>query len=224
MKDRIQSDQAQGKPQKNNSQTPNKKTKEKTTKRANRAKAPATMTRFLRLIINLISKMIRHLCLNLASNQETCVERYKCMNLNMIWFWSLTMEPTVILNGSILEFQIRWQGRLTGSILSTYWNLIHFTTMDNDPWCILRLRQRNMAKAGSEQVETSATIRIQWKRKLLATTTHLHSVCRRTMTMTQFTLHTATHTLILIYKGIWIAWRLILKRKPDSSAKSSASQ
>ena len=84
MKDRIQSDQAQGKPQKNNSQTPNKKTKEKTTKRANRAKALATMTRFLRLTINLISKMIRHSCLNLASNQETCVEQYKCMNLNTI--------------------------------------------------------------------------------------------------------------------------------------------
>ena len=224
MKARTQSGQAQEKLQKNNSKTPSKKTKEKTTKRANQAKAHATMTRFLRLTINQISKMIRRSCLNLALNQEICVEQYKCMNLNMIWFWSLIMGPTVILSGSISEFQTRWQGRLTDSISLICWNLIHSTTMDNDPLCIQRLRQRNTAKAGSELVETFATTKIQWKRKLLATTTHLRSVCRRTMTMTQFTLHTAILTLILIYKDIWIAWKLIQKRKPDSSARSSASQ
>ena len=84
MKDRIRSDQGQEKLQKNNNKTPNKKTREKTTKRVNQAKVHVTMTRFLRPTINLISKMIKHSCLNLASNQETCVERYKCMNLNMI--------------------------------------------------------------------------------------------------------------------------------------------
>ena len=84
MKVRTRSGQVQEKLQKNNSKTPSKKTKEKTTKRANQAKAHATMTRFLRLTINQISKMIRHSCLNLALNQEICVGQYKCMNLNMI--------------------------------------------------------------------------------------------------------------------------------------------
>ena len=144
------------------------------------------------------------------------------MSSSMIWFWNLTMGLEVIHNGTILEFRIQDQAVLTASTLSTCLNQTVSTIMECNHSCILKLRLRNLEKAGIETERMFAIIKIQWRERLKEIIIHSLSALSFSMKMTLFILHTLILTLFQTYRDTSIVWKQIPGKNWGLGGKSCA--
>ena len=127
--------------------------------------------------------MITHFSLSLVLSVAIYEELFKFTNTNTILFWSLITTPEVIPNGTISECLTPKQANLTDSISSILWSLTLFTITVCDLSYTLKLKQNDLVEAGSEAEETSAITRIQWKERMLDTTTLWHGLSLLSMTL-----------------------------------------
>ena len=168
--------------------------------------------------------MIIHSSLSLVLSVVIYAELFKFTNTNTILFWSLITTLEVIPNGTISECQTPKQANLTDSISSILWSLTHSTIMVCDLLYTLKLKQKDLAVAGSEAEETFAITRTQWKERMLGTTTLWHGLSLLSTTLMWSICHTVIHTPLQICAGILTSSRVILSVKIEWDVSHSAKQ
>ena len=140
-------------------------------------------------------RMITHWSLSQDLRVATCAVRFRYMNSNTILFSNQIITQEDIPSGTISALETRGLERHTGSISLTWWSRILYIIMECALWYIQKLKLKEAAKVGTEEVLISATIKTLWKERMLDTTIHWHLACSLTMTTMWFIWLTATHTL-----------------------------